>query len=136
MDLDAPAVEGLNPNSEVGRGSTGDSPVPSGQWPDGMGKRVILKTDVKKSSGGVPIPSGGSPLGTGQWPVLPTGVIVATSEFGLSGRGQWFSKTNFEKFRIKFGEEVAKCEIVSLLPVGVACNLSVIHPIALNDDFD
>src|ERR1039457_520415 len=74
----------LNPNSEIGMGSTGDPPVPSGHWPDGRDRTLALKTDVRKSSGAFPVPSGGAPLGTGQWPVLPVEMATATSEFGFN----------------------------------------------------
>ncbi len=57
-------------------GSTGDSPVPSGHWPDGTERAFAVETDVRKHSGALPVPSGGSPLGTGQWPVLPTGLSL------------------------------------------------------------
>ncbi len=73
----------LNLNSEVGMGSTGDPPVPSGHWPDGTGRTSALETGVRKSSDAFPVPSGGSPLGTGQWPVLPTEMVTVASEFGL-----------------------------------------------------
>ena len=52
---------------EIEMGSTGDPPVPSGHWPDGIAKVLMLK----KSTQNLSIPSGGSPLGTGQWPVPP-----------------------------------------------------------------
>src|ERR1017187_10655581 len=61
----------LSPNSEIGIGSTGDPPVPSGHWPDGRDRTLALKTEARKIPGAFPVPSGGSPLGTGQWPVLP-----------------------------------------------------------------
>ncbi len=64
--------EPLNPNSEAGMGGTGDPPVPSGHWPDGMRRTSALETNARKGSTVFSIPSGGSPLGTGQWPVLPT----------------------------------------------------------------
>ena len=91
---------GINPNSEIGMGSTGDSPVPSGHWPDGTGRTLAPETDVEKSSGAFPIPSGGSPLGTGQWPVLPAGMATAISEFGIKtvcrtrGCSAWYSRMN------------------------------------------
>ena len=40
----------FNPNSEVGMGSTGDPPVPSGHWPDGTRPTLELERDVRKSS--------------------------------------------------------------------------------------
>ena len=73
----------LSLNSQVGMGGTGKPPVPSGHWPDGTGRMLVLPTDVRKSSCALPVPSGGSPLGTGQWPVLPSGMTAATSEFGF-----------------------------------------------------
>jgi len=42
--------------------------------------------------------------------------------------------TDVVKLHIKFGKKVAKCEIVSQLPVGVACDLTMIYPVAFNDD--
>ena len=63
----------MNPNSEIKMGSTDDSPVPSGHWPDGMGETSLLETGAWKRSVAFPVPSGWSPLGTGQWPVLPNG---------------------------------------------------------------
>ena len=67
-------------------GSTGDPPVPSGQWPDGTERTLILKTDVRKSLGVFPVPSDGPPLGTGQWHVLPQGVTTVALEFRLRVR--------------------------------------------------
>jgi len=61
-------------------GGTGDSPVPSGHWPDGTGKTFELETDVRKDLSASSIPSGGSPLGTGQGPVLP-GAAASDSQF-------------------------------------------------------
>src|SRR5665213_848998 len=61
----------LNPNFEIGMGSTGDPPMPSGHWPDETGRTLILKTDAQKNLVAFSVPSGGSPLGTGRWPVLP-----------------------------------------------------------------
>ena len=80
-----PSTSRFNPNSEIGMGSTGDPPVPSGHWPDGMGRTPEEVKDAWESSPAIPVPSGESPLGTGQWPVLPTGTSAATSEFGFNG---------------------------------------------------
>ena len=57
-------------------GSTGDPPVPSGHWPDGMGRLPTLPNRVRKNSCAALLPSGGSPLGTGQWPVLPAAGLL------------------------------------------------------------
>ena len=44
----------FNPNSEVGMGSTGDPPVPSGHWPDGTREDVGTETGSRKSADGFP----------------------------------------------------------------------------------
>jgi len=63
-------------------GSTGDPPVPSGHWPDGMEETLVLENDVQKSSCISPVPGGESPLGTGVSPVLPGGFAATTWECG------------------------------------------------------
>src|SRR5271168_3121650 len=90
-------------------GGTGDPPVPSGHWPDGTGRTLVLQTDVRKSSCALPVPSGGSPLGTGQWPVPPTENTTPTSEFGFNlkipdkARGKcWLSGSMKKKQPVKF----------------------------------
>ena len=40
----------LNPNCEGGKGSIGDPPVPSGQWPDGTERTLVLATNAWNSS--------------------------------------------------------------------------------------
>ena len=49
-------------------GGTGDSPVPSGHWPDGKGGRHAGRDRARNLP---TVPSGESPLGTGESPVLP-----------------------------------------------------------------
>ena len=60
-------------------GSTGNSPVPSGNLPDGMEQRTELSKRHSPSTRS-PVPPGGSPGGTGRWPVLPTDRKCAARE--------------------------------------------------------
>ena len=53
-------------------GSTGDSPVPSGDPPDGMGSGLKRKGTVLSQAHVTAIPPGGSPGGAGGSPAPPT----------------------------------------------------------------
>ena len=66
----------VNPKSALKMGGTGDSPVPSGHWPDGRRERRSGHERTKNISTRLPVPSGGSPLGTGGSPVLPRGAAA------------------------------------------------------------
>lgn len=72
---DATVGRTMNASSKVELGSTGDPPVSSGHWPDGMEGAFALA--MGKSSSISSVSSGKLPLGTGQWPVLPKQVAVA-----------------------------------------------------------
>ena len=53
-------------------GSTGDSPVPSGDPPDGIGRGIERKGAVLSQPHVTGIPPGGSPGGAGGSPAPPT----------------------------------------------------------------
>jgi outer membrane protein assembly factor BamB len=61
---------GKNGNNP-GLGSTGDSPVPSGNLPDGTGRTSVAKTNAAPAQGSPVIPVGGSPTRAGGSPALP-----------------------------------------------------------------
>jgi hypothetical protein len=125
VHTDAQKAEEFNPNSEVEVGGTGDSPVPSGHWPDGTGKTFALAGDVRKILSAFPIPGGGSPPGTGQWHVLPTKMATATSEFG--------SKAFVLSYRIIYADPVDLTKMLDMSPGtyeldGVGENLRLFYP--------
>ena len=74
----------LKTTRKVGMGGTGDSPVPSGHWPDGRRGTLAVEPSVRESAGSLPVPGGESPPGTGQWPVLPNGGAVRQLTPGLT----------------------------------------------------
>jgi len=53
-------------------GSTGDSPVPAGDPPDGTGSGIERKGTVSPHADISAIPPGGSPGGAGESPALPS----------------------------------------------------------------
>ncbi len=69
-------------------GGTGDTPVPSGHWPDGTGRTLLLETDVKKVRAPSPIPSGESPPGNRPVACATAEMAVAASVFGFNAETQ------------------------------------------------
>jgi len=80
---------GLQIETGVGPGSTGDSPVPSGDSPDGT---TAWFSSIKKADcdvAHVAVPVGGSPTGAGESPALPilkTGCTVWCPRFSVFER--------------------------------------------------
>ena len=89
-----PAATLLNPNSEIGLGSTGDQPVPSGHWPDGTGSGTFC-SNVQNCSTRPSLPRGWSPRGTGRLPVLPPAAVHALMSQCLMDWSWWRSATNW-----------------------------------------
>src|SRR5258705_7657331 len=64
-------------------GSTGDSPVPSGDWRDGAGSTIRANRHGLFATLLAPVPVGGSPTGAGGSPAPP---IFNTGSKGLNSR--------------------------------------------------
>jgi len=65
-------------------GSTGDSPVPSGDPPDGTAGGTVLASSAHLAENVTPVPLGGSPSGAGGSPAPPVlggRVVLATGRF-------------------------------------------------------
>ena len=62
--------KGTRPGISQSVGGTGDSPVPSGDAPDGMAARTFLPASTACLEA-PSVPRGESPRGTGESPVLP-----------------------------------------------------------------
>jgi hypothetical protein len=98
----------FNPNSEIGRGGTGDPPVSSGHWPDETATRAahrvrtllfaasIFRGALKRhyravaNQGGTghwPVPSGDPPDGTGEALCLPAETVSHVRPAPLSRAG-------------------------------------------------
>ncbi len=71
-------------------GGTGDPPVPSGHWPDGMEPPLTWPRSHQTNRTSFSIPRGGSPRGTGGSPVLPVRFAAANAEFGLNSQKRLF----------------------------------------------
>ena len=81
-------------------GSTGDSPVPSGDPPDGIGRGIERNGAVLSQPHVTAIPPGGSPGGAGGSPAPPTLNGYIASEISGNANGstvqRWNGSTAYE----------------------------------------
>ncbi len=89
FDVEAISGEALSHWTESG--STGDSPVPSGDSPDGTGRSVQANGDGRSAALRSAVPVGGSPTGAGGSPAPPGGRRVIT----LNLRGKTEGRQQF-----------------------------------------